>query len=525
MKQTNRMVRHTALAIFIALATAPYVAAAQATQVARGVVFEDRNGNGVRDANEPGIRGVRVSNQRQVVLTDSRGRYELPVTDDTILFVIKPRGWAAPVDENGLARFYYIHKPAGSPKLQYEGVLPSGPLPESVDFPLHRQKEPNRFRVLVFGDTQPRDQTEIDYIAHDVVEGLVGFDAAFGITLGDIVFNDLSLMESMKRTIGQIGLPWVYIGGNHDMNHDAPSDMLSDETFERHFGPPYYSFDYGPVHFVVLEDIHWRPKTEAAAAGYSAGLGEKQLEFLRNDLSLVPRATLVVLMMHIPLEAVAERQEVYRLLASRPHTFSMSAHTHTQEHRFIGKEAGWQGSQPHHHFISGTVCGSWWSGAPDELGIPHATMSDGTPNGYSILTFDGTKYALEFRAARRPADYQMNICAPEEVAAGDAASTDVLVNVFAGSSRSKVEMRVGQNGPWVAMDQVRVQDPAYVTLKEQEKGPKPPPGRTLPGASVSSHVWRGKLPPGLTPGTHAISVRTTDMFGKTYEARRVIRVR
>lgn len=40
-------------------------------------------------------------------------------------------------------------------------------------------------------------------------------------------------------------------------------------------------------------------------------------------------------------------------------------------------------------------------------------MSDGGPNGYSIMEFDGKNYSFEFRAAGRPASYQMNIYAPE----------------------------------------------------------------------------------------------------------------
>lgn len=498
---------------------------AQTSTVARGVVFHDRNGNGVRDPGEPGLRGVRVSNQRLVVRTDADGRYELPVTDDTIIFVIKPSNWAVPLDQDGVARFYYVHKPNGSPKLRYPGVAPTGPLPTSIDFPLRPQREPNRFRVLMFGDTQPRNQMEIDFIAQDLIKDLVGINAAFGVVLGDVVFDDLSLFPSLKRALGAARLPWVYVAGNHDMNMDAPSDELSDETWEREFGPPYYSFDYGPVHFVVLENINWRPRTETTPAGYTAGIGEKQLEFLRNNLALVPKNKLVVLLMHIPLEAVAERQEIFRLLEDRPYTFSLSAHTHTQEHRFLGAEQGWRGNKPHHHLIHVTACGSWWSGAPDELGIPHATMSDGVPNGYSLITFDGNKYQVQYRAARRPADYQMNIYAPNEVASTALPNTDVIVNVFAGSSRSTVEMRVGANGSWIPMVQSPGQDPAYVAMKELEKGPKPPPGRTLPGISTTSHLWRAKLPADLSPGTHIITVRTRDMFGQTYEDRRILNVK
>lgn len=492
---------------------------------ATGIVFHDRNRNGVRDTGEEGLKDIRVSNQSEIVKTDREGRYRLPIDDDTILFVIKPRGWMTPVDENKLPRFYYVHKPKGSPKSRHAGVAPTGPLPASVDFPLHPQKEPDRFRAILFGDTQPRNQQEIDYIAHDVVEGLIGADVSLGITLGDVVFDDLSLFGSLNRTIALIGVPWYNVLGNHDINQDAADDKHSDETWERVYGPSYYAFEHGPVHFLVLDDVVWTGATAAGERRYKGGLGPKQMAFIKNDLALIPKDQLVVLMMHIPLTNVEDRQELYRLIEQRPFALSLSAHTHNQQHRFLTKEDGWNGPQPHHHVVHVTVCGSWWSGAPDENGIPHATMNDGAPNGHSILTFDGQKYALEFKAARRPADHQMNIYAPEEVAASEADKTEVLVNVFAGSERSKVEMRLGESGAWVPMTRTAREDPYFAALKQAEAGPNPPPGRRLPNALLSPHLWQANLPADPPKGTHLIHVRTTDMFGKIYTDKRILRVR
>src|SRR5882672_11151849 len=79
-----------------------------------GVVFEDLSGASSRWPGDPGIAGVLVSNGRDVVRTDSEGRYRLPVDDDTIVFVIKPTGYNVPIDRDGmLPRFYYIHRPDG----------------------------------------------------------------------------------------------------------------------------------------------------------------------------------------------------------------------------------------------------------------------------------------------------------------------------------------------------------------------------------------------------------------------------
>ncbi|HCK53945.1 MAG TPA: metallophosphoesterase, partial [Planctomycetaceae bacterium] len=146
----------------LGLASVSGPAAPSGPQFATGYVFQDSNGNQKLDAGEKTLARVRVSNGREIVTTDKHGQYRLPVTDDTTLFVIKPRGWRTPIDDHMLPRFYYIHKPDGSPASKYPGVKPTGPLPDSVDFPLYPQREPDTFKALLFGDPQPRDQKEID---------------------------------------------------------------------------------------------------------------------------------------------------------------------------------------------------------------------------------------------------------------------------------------------------------------------------------------------------------------------------
>lgn len=502
-------------------------AAAHGHEHAKGKVFEDTNGNQVLDEGESGIEGIRVSNGKDIVLTDAAGNYEIDIDSDSIVFVIKPRGWMTPLNAVNLPQFYYIHKPAGSPETKYPGVAPTGPLPESINFPLHKQDEPDQFRALLFGDTQPRNVQEVEYMAHDIVEQVVAennHDASLGITLGDIVFDDLSVFGPHNQAVALIGLPWYNVIGNHDLNMDAPNDKLSDETFESIYGPNYYSFDYGTVHFLVLDDVQWHGAEGDKRGFYNGGLGERQMEFIRNDLSLIPEDQLVVLMMHIPLLNVEDRQDLYRIIEQRPFTLSISAHTHFLKHHFIDAADGWQGPEPHHHVVNVTVCGSWWRGAPDELGIPHATMSDGGPNGYSVISFDGTKYDLEFHAARRPAYHQMNIYLPEQITVADTITTAVVVNVFYGSKKSTTKMRVLPDGEWQAMQRVDGVDPYYADLKKAEAASVPVPGISLPAPSITDHLWRALLPVNLPVGTHMIEVETTDMHGKVYTDRESIRI-
>lgn len=499
--------------------------AAGLQSMASGVVFEDRNANGVRDRGEPGLAGVRVTNGAAFARTDREGRWQLPVTDDTIFSVVKPRGWMTPVDPSGLPKFYRIHKPAGSPLLRFGGVAPTGPLPDSIDFPLRRHRESSKFSALFFGDTQPRDLREVDYILRSIVDPLVGDrDHAFGVTLGDIVFDDLSVTRPLVQAIGRICIPWYYVIGNHDLNLDAADDAHSDEFFESVFGPPTYAFDYGPTHFVVLDNVHWTGPDPAAntRGSYKAALGPVQLEWLRKDLEAVPLDRLVVVLMHIPLDELEEKEAVFRIIEKRPYAVSVSAHTHFQEHRFFTAKDGWRGAKPHHHVVNVTACGSWWSGAPDPFGVPHTTMRGGAPNGYAIFRFDGSEYAIEFRAAGRPAEYQMHIIAPAALPASEARGTAVYANVFGGSERSVVEMRFA-DGPWIPMRKVLLEDPDYVAMFKRDASLLPP-YRALPAPIPSPHLWKSALPKVDVPGVYPIHVRTTDMFGQTYLGTRVVRI-
>jgi hypothetical protein len=493
-----------------------------AADFATGTVFHDVNKNGNRDAGEKGLPNVAVSNGKEIVETDEKGNWKLPTSEDVIFFVIKPSGWMNPLNKHKLPRFHYIHKPKGSPVSRHRGTPPTGPLPQSIDFPLHKQDEPDKFRAVFFGDPQPRNQTEIDYIANDIVAELIGTDAKFGVTLGDIMFDNLSLFGSLNQTIALIGIPWYNVIGNHDLNFEAKLDRYSDETFERVYGPPYYSYDYGKVHFIVLDNVDWNHDAQRNRATYRGAFGKQQLAFVKADLARVPKDRLVMLMMHIPLTSTGDRKDLYRIIEKRPYTLSISGHTHWQAHQFIDRGDGWMGAKPHHHIVNVTVSGSWWKGAKDERGIPHTTMRDGAPNGYSIITFDGSKATFDFKAARFPKSHQLRIEAPIAIKSTDSAKTMVYVNVFSGSEKSTVKLRVN-DGPWLNLKKTVEIDPYYARMREEEIKNKVP-GPELSSPTSSSHLWKGPLPANLPKGAHTLHAVTRDMYGREFSAKRVLRV-
>jgi len=161
-------------------------------------------------------------------------------------------------------------------------------------------------------------------------------------------------------------------------------------------------------------------------------------------------------------------------------------------------------------------------------------MNDGVPNGYSAVTFNGNEYSIRFKAARRPADYQMNIYLPDEAEQAKAGETEILVNVFAGSERSKVEMQFGKTGPWIPLEHTASIDPQCLRMHEQSpyldetvlgKPLEEIFGWKVDYPSTSHHMWKGVLPQNPLRGTHTVTVRTTDMFGQTWTGHRIIRIR
>jgi hypothetical protein len=505
--------------VITVLSLAP--AAAETGPVAEGRVFVDRDRDGTRDAGEPGLTGVGVSNGREIVETDADGRYRIPIEPGRAIFVIKPRGLLFPIDALGIPRFYHLHHPEGSPKgLEFPGVPPTGPLPDSVDFPLVEQHEPDALNVLLLGDPQVRDGTDLGYLARDVVDRLVGTEAAFGVVLGDIAYDDLSVYPALNGLMSRVGIPWIYVHGNHDINFDARSDALSDETWQRVYGPASWSFDWGPAHFVVLDDVIY--EGDPGSRSYRAGLREDQLAFLEADLARVAPSRLVVVAMHIPLQDLEapQREAFLTRFARFDRVLVVTAHWHIQMHSFFSRE----GASPVHHLVAPTVCGSWWLGAFDPFGLPHTTMRDGSPSGYSMLRIDGGDYTIDFVPLGLPRSEQMHVSLPPFLDAQDASGRGVLINVYAGSERSTVELRV-DDGPW--RPAMRLEDrlsPRYAAILAREESMSHA-RRRLPDPLPSPHLWRGTLPDGLSPGPHLLEVRTVDMFGREHLSRRSFVVR
>ncbi|MEO1616059.1 MAG: calcineurin-like phosphoesterase family protein [Planctomycetota bacterium] len=505
-------------------------------ETATGVVFHDQNRNGERDDDEPGIENVRVSNGDSVVLTDDQGRYSLPIHGDAIVFACKPRGWIYPVDQNQLPKFFYIHRPNGSPDQDfvYKGLKPTGPLPESIDFPFYPYVVPAKLKAVLLGDPQPTSIKQVQFLGRDIVTELVGINAEFGVTLGDIVGDRLELFQPVSEMLALAGIPWHNVIGNHDLNFQAEDDRYANETFHRHFGPSDYAFQYGTVHFLAMDNVVYRGR---AQRGYDAGLSDRQLRFMANYLKTVPKDHRILIGTHIPLtngvpgeeQQTPQLRKVLEMLSDFPNTASFSAHTHVNAIFHLGKEFGYEhdhGHGVHIHHNVGTGSGTWWKGPVDSRGIPMTTMRDGTPNGYAIATFEGSRMAVKWKAAHHEDDYQMNIFIADSIKSDELTTEKgiIMVNVFNGSHSSRVEMRIPGQSNWIELSHEHRLDPHYVRQQKADEEMAEEGDPVLNKPRLSTHIWVGSLPTKLPAGTHLIEVRAEDAYGHVFTDKRPFRV-
>jgi len=547
------LTRREALAALAALAAVPTAAQAQDqpaapdAATAKGTVFDDRTGKGTPDPASPGVPGVMVSNGRDVALTDADGRWSLPVRDGDSIFVVKPGGWTTPVDPGTqLPRFAYVHEPNGSPRvnLRFAGFAPTGPLPESIDFPLRRHEEPAAFRALLMTDPQPETLAELGYVRDDVVARLSGVpDAAFGITLGDIAFDDLSIYPRHNHIVGTVGIPWHNLPGNHDMNLEAPDNATSRETFKRVYGARHHAFQYAGTTFLLLDNVEYLgtdPTKPGGAGKYQGRFGPEQLGFVRNVLANVPPDRLVVFCFHIPLRtqhgtepniANTDTADFLAAISTHANTVSYSGHTHTNEHWYFGPGEGYAPGIHRHHVLA-AASGSWWSGPSDDRGIPAAIETDGSPNGFHVLQVGQGGYATGLVPAHEPSgsgmrivlDSQFHQSAPEvaietpvaallrgPISRDATGSTLVVVNLFDGGPRSQVEVRLA-NGPWRPMRRAVRKDPFVQEVYARAGATKKP----WVQPTDSTHLWEIPLPHDLSPGAYRLSVRALDDYSRSY---------
>jgi hypothetical protein len=450
--------------------------------------------SGKVQSNGKGIPGVAVTDGINVTVTDNAGNYQI-VTNNIAEFVYisVPAGYAIP-HEKGIANFY-------RPITQKESF--------KADFTLEKLKvDDKKHNFVVWADPQMRSEKDAAQLkaesAPDLRELVKSYpaDTLFhGIGCGDLVWDRFELYDDYRQAVQMADIPFVNVIGNHDMDIEARSDDYSGQTFKKHFGPTYYSFNRGEIHYVVLDNVFFI----GAAKKYIGYLTENQLQWLEQDLATVKPGKTVVVSLHIPTNTgsarrnnlkeeelggtLSNREQLYKIL--KPYKVHvMTGHTHVNEK--------WEQDNVIEH-VHGTVCGAWWTGP---------ICSDGTPGGYAVYEVNGGDIKWYYKSTGKPKEHQLRIYAKGRQ---KEFVDEVAINVWNWDPTWKVEwyednLSKGALAPRTSLDPWAVELYAGAEMPKKHKFVDP---------TRTDHLFYAK------PSANAkeIMVKATDRFGNVFTER------
>ncbi len=126
--------------------------------------------------------------------------------------------------------------------------VPSAPDATAVQTATERPA--NTDGVLTFAVTSDH----MEDLPKNIIKGLVDAKPKFVVLNGDIVFNGREadfrkLTRVFLEPLKQAGIDWYPVIGNHDF----PVEPNWKKFWGQDKGRPYYSFDSGPAHLVILD--------------------------------------------------------------------------------------------------------------------------------------------------------------------------------------------------------------------------------------------------------------------------------
>lgn len=345
-----------------------------------------------------GIEGVAVTDGTTIVTTNYKGNYVLDAdVDAKYIYITLPDGIEVPM-KDGVPSFYAEIKPDKYNHFKH-------------DFELTKSSRDMTNHILyVMADPQvyfDPNMAEVEKAAIEMKnsqrDDYKGLDA-IGICVGDIVGQVKQgdhYFPWMIKEVAKTEFPFFYACGNHDIDMSVSNNEDSKSTFNKYFGPSYYSFNRGKVHYVVLDDVFYMGRY------YNGYLTKKQLEWLKQDLGFVSPGNTVIVSMHIPCYSRAARhgqwgkEEPNKILSNRQALFNilkpynahlMTGHEHYNEN-YVYSDSLYE----HCHAPLSTLfwCAPW--------------AMDGTPGGYAVYEIKGDNVDWYYKSVGKPRDYQFEV--------------------------------------------------------------------------------------------------------------------
>lgn len=371
-----------------------------------------------------GIPGIPVTDGYSYVVTDANGVYQMAANRYTRnIYLSVPSNFKIPLDPDTHLPLIYSTKKFDKNTINRN------------DFKLEPQAVEEKFTLVMIGDPQCQTTAQINRYTTETVPSMLStlnqghaegrYPNAYGITLGDIVFDSTDLWGGMKKSMSNLKLndgsyfPIFQCIGNHDHNSlEQNSDYDATGKFVEFFGPTDYSFNRGQAHIIVMDDIQCTKVSSNSSPnrytwGYNGGITKIQYQWLQDDIAHVDNKSqkIAVLCMHIPMRAGASSggssfntsafyKEVLTLLKGFKEAHIMIGHTHYAQN-YIHTSYNCAGGKPIYEHVHGAACGGWWSCDSNVTGAP---------NGYSVYEIEGnTVKNWILLGSKTSPDYQMRV--------------------------------------------------------------------------------------------------------------------
>ncbi|RHO74001.1 hypothetical protein DW083_04150 [Parabacteroides sp. AF48-14] len=235
----------------------------------QGRVYVDANRNGVYDKGEKVLKDVRVSDGLNVVRTNAEGLYTLPGHErERFIFITTPSGYKT---DNR-----YYRRISGEEQTYDFGLQPwKG-----------RIRPDGSHKFIHISDTEIFNTDDQESWANNIRDYAANQEIAFIIHTGDICYENGLKKHIHLMNTSNMDCPMFYCLGNHDL----VKGKYGEEVFESVYGPVYYSFDFGSVHYIV---------TPMAGGDHQPGYTKEDVyRWLKNDLAEVPAGKPVIAFNH-----------------------------------------------------------------------------------------------------------------------------------------------------------------------------------------------------------------------------------
>lgn len=306
----------------------------------KGTVFIDQNQNGTFDKGEKPLSEVMVTDGLNVVKSNAKGEFTLAGHDrERFITVTTPSG-------------YRIHK-------HYIRIDKDRKTYDFGLIPYTENIAPNgEHQFIQIADTEIFNTSDQARWVNNIRNYATNQNVAFIIHTGDICYpkglkKHIELMNSEN-----MGIPMYYILGNHDLTAGDYGEQL----FEEIYGPVWFSFDFGNVHYIVTPMLIGDKKPSYTQADIYA--------WLKNDLAHIDKEKPVILFNHTleTFPGFEVRKNENEKIDLKEYNLKALLHGHWHLHnvQMLGKVK-----------VISTAC-------PDKGGVDHSTTA------YRLASIDGS---------------------------------------------------------------------------------------------------------------------------------------